>query len=147
MKITGKYKIKTYRQGELIRESNWIKNLIVANSDRGVSLIIERLSGTTTYDLEITSASIGTGTNTPADSDTGLQTSVLANILVASLSKTTKRLTLNFFISDSELTNGTYTEFGLFCGTRLFARSLITPSYTKSSGEDTTIEYIIDVDN
>lgn len=147
MKITGKYKIKTYKQGELVRESSWIKNLIVANSDRGVSLIIERLSGATTYDLEITSASIGTGTNAPADSDTGLQTSVLANILVASLSKTTKRLTLNFFISDAELTNGTYTEFGLFCGTRLFARSLITPSYTKSSGEDTTIEYIIDVDN
>lgn len=147
MKITGKYKIKTYKQGELVRESNWIKNLIVANSDRGVSLIIERLSGATTYDLKITSASIGTGTNTPADSDTDLQTSVLDSILVASLSKTTKRLTLNFFISDSELTNGTYTEFGLFCGTRLFARSLITPSYTKSSGEDTTIEYIIDVDN
>ena len=56
-------------------------------------------------------------------------------------------VTISFFLTTAELSNGTYTEFGIFSGTQLFARSIITPSYVKGTNEDTTVEYQIDLSN
>ena len=150
--IYGTYVIKTYRAGtkELLRQSAPIKNLIVNGATGyGKNLLARALMGasfTTVYPLAIDSASIGTGTNTPASSDTGLQTPVVSGIVTAlGEFNSASEFMLSFYIPSGALANGTYKEFGLFCGRKLFARSLISPSYTKGTSEDTTIEYTISI--
>jgi len=148
--VAGQYRIRTYRAGtkELIRETDWIKNLVVNNANNGVNLIAQRLIGLTTYDIEITQAKIGTGTTPPTDADTDLETPVTSNIPRATqIVSPTNLAVITFFIPDVDLPNGTYNEFGLFCGNQLFARSLILPSYTKASAEDTTVEYSLEIFN
>lgn len=112
-------------------------------TNTGVNLILGRLANVLTYDTIITSAEIGTGTTTPANSDTNLVTPTVTGIAVASSSVSSGSILLSFFIPSASLANGTYKEFGLRCGTQLFARSLITPNYTKGTNQDTTIEYTI----
>lgn len=143
--MIGTFVIRKFKAGtkELIWESEPIRNRVVVSSGYGKNLLARALINDTTYPVYINSASIGTGTNTPADSDTGLQTSVLASIAVASSSATLGVATLSFFIPSATLANGTYTEFGIFAVGRLFARSLITPSFVKASNQDTTIDYTI----
>lgn len=144
--IRGKYTITTYKAGtkEVLREQV-VENLIMASANNGIGLIAQHLAGITTYPLEIDNASIGTGTTDPSTDDTDLETPVLEDIELASISNTATSVTLNFFITDGELANGSYTEFGLFCGTQLFARSTIEPAFTKASGEDTAINYQINI--
>ena len=143
--LKGRFKIKVYRAGtkELLRESAWINNLIVSSDGFGRNLLLRRMNGNTTYTVKIDSASIGTGTTAPVDSDVALETSVLASISVAQSNLVNDVLSFDFFITDGELANDTYTEFGLFMNGRLFSRSLITPVHTKSTNEDTTISYEI----
>lgn len=150
--IIGSYVIKTYRAGtkELIRQTQPIKNLIVNGSTGyGKNLIARALLGsswTTAYSIVIDSASIGTGSTAPASSDTNLQTPVLTGVTVAFGEFTTaSEIILSFFIASASLANGTYTEFGLFCNGKLFARSLITPSYVKGDNEDSSVEYTISI--
>ena len=149
--LSGRYRFKTFKAGtkELIRQTDWIKNLIVSNDNNGLNLVLQELNAQTTYDLAITQAKIGTGDTAPVDGNTDLETptSTVGDILVATRVLTTDDLTLGFFISDAQLPEGEYKEFGLFCGEQLFARSLISPTYTKSIGEDTTCEYVIEVTN
>jgi hypothetical protein len=54
------------------------------------------------------------------------------------------------------LVDGTYTEFGTFISStddntlgngQFFSHLIISPSYTKASGEDTTISYILEIAN
>lgn len=148
-KSTGRYRfIKTDSvTGEVLSVSPWIKNLVVNNAGRGVQIIADRLGGILTNDLTITKAKIGTGTNLPADSDTDLQTPTFTKNSVALVSVSGNVVSLSFFLTTSELANGTYTEFGIFAGTQLFARSIISPSYIKGTNQDTTIEYEITVSN
>lgn len=145
----GKFRFISYKPHtkEIIRVSPWSKNLIVSSLDTGVGLLMRRLTGDKTYDLEIDSAEIGTGTNAPADGDTNLQTPVLTGIQRSNQSFTAEQTVLRFFIPDGDLANGSYTEFGLRCGTQLFARAIITPTFTKASAEDTVVEYIINSSN
>lgn len=145
VKPTGRFRFKTFDSltGEVKRISPWIENLIVSNQNNGLNLIIQRHIGLKTFDLEITSCEIGTGTNEPSLNDTNLQTPVTTGIERANQSQSNNVATLEFFISDSELPNDTYTEFGLRAGTQLYTRALIDPVYTKSSNEDTSIEYEI----
>ena len=147
--MSGKYRITTRDSitGEVIKRSDWIPNLIMAGTNTGVNLIGQRLAGLTVYDLEIDEAKIGTGTTAPADSDTDLETVAVSGIGRADQTVATSSVTLSFFIPDATLPNGTYTEFGIFASSQIFARSLISPSYTKGSNQDTTIEYIITFDN
>lgn len=147
--ISGKYKFITKRAGtdEVIRETDWIDNLVMNGTDTGVNLIMKALIGTVTP-LEITTASIGTGTATPTDSDTNLQTPVTTDIPRATQNiSPTNVLTILFFIPDGDLPNGTYNEFGLFCETQIFSRSIISPAYVKGSTEDTVVEYRIEISN
>lgn len=138
--------IKKYKAGtkELIWESGPIKNLVVSGSGGyGRNLIMRQLAGDTTYPIEIDSAAIGSGTDAPADSDTGLQTAVVSGVSVSTSTATNDVLTIDVFMSDTTLPDGTYSEFGLFCNLRLFARILISPSYTKDPGEDTIFTYTL----
>lgn len=141
----GKYRIITTdsKTGKVIKTSPWIENLIMLGTNTGVNLLLGRLANVLTYDVIITSAEIGTGTTTPANSDTALVTPVLTGITVATSVVSSGSILLTFFIPSGSLANGTYKEFLLRCGTQAFARSLITPNYTKGTNQDTTIEYTI----
>lgn len=143
-------RIITTRAGtkEILRISEWTKNLIVNNSNRGKNLVAQRLASQNTYTLNITHGEIGTGTNPPAVTDTALQTpSVRVATTLASIGAGLNVVTTQFFFSDAALPNGTYNEFGTFIdgtGTlgsgQLFNRALFATPYTKASAEDTTIE-------
>lgn len=143
LKIKGSYVIKKWCSitGKLLWQSKPIENLVVNGTGYGRNIIVNQLAGVTTYPIAINSASIGTGTNVPADSDTGLQTSVLSGILVSDTVISSNMLTLTFYITDAQLANGTYREFGVFCTGRLFARSLITPVFTKGSNQNISVDY------
>lgn len=127
------------------------KNRIMLGTDTGKSLILQRLIGTNTYSANITHAEIGTGTNTPADSDTALQTPTTRE------AKTTATISSNvatfqFFFPSADLPNGTYREFGTFIdgtgtiGTgKIFNRALFASAYVKATGEDTTVQLDITI--
>lgn len=148
-KIKGRLKITTYKAGtkEIIKETDWINNLVVSNdtgNGHGLNLLIKRLINNTTTDLVITQGKIGDSDTTPTDADTDLGNTILSGILVASAEETTEKTALlQFFMTDTELANGDYKEFGMFCGDQLFCRAIITPTYTKTAGQDTTISYEI----
>lgn len=143
--FAGKYRFITTDSitGKVIKTSPWIKNLIMLGTNTGVNIILNRLANILTYDNIITSAEIGTGTTAPANSDTALVTPVVTGITVATAVASSGSILLTFFIPSGSLANGTYKEFLLRCGTQAFARSLITPNYTKGTNQDTTIEYTI----
>lgn len=144
--LIGEYKI-TIRDsitGEVKRVIGQVKNLTVASTGYGKDIVTRQLGGDTTYAIEIDSAKIGTGTTAPTVADTDLETAVVSGITVALTEfPVVGQVLLSFFIPDGDLANGTYTEFGIFANGRLFARSLITPSFTKGANENTTIDYTI----
>lgn len=144
-KLKGKYRIITTDSltGEVLKTSDWIENLIMLGTNTGVNILLQNLANITTYSPIITSAEIGTGTTTPASSDTDLVTPTVTGITVASSSVSSGSILLSFFIPSGSLANGTYNEFLLRCGTQAFARSIISPAYTKGTNQDTTIEYTI----
>lgn len=131
----------------MIKRQTKHKNLIVFNTNNGMNLIIRRLGGDDTYDIQIDNASIGTGTTAPTDNDTDLETPVLEDIEKADTTFALESVMTEWFITDSELPDDDYSEFGLKCGTQLFCRSLIDPVHTKEANEDTLIQYTISADN
>ncbi len=164
-KQIGRYRLRTYEADQSIpaaermrriyngetklkKISPWIKNLIVSSEGYGLNIICRHLSGDDSIPLEISEMQIGSNSTAATSADTGLHTAVVTGISRASQTITGSQVSLSFFASDLELPNGTYRELGIFCGNegsrRLFARSVISPEYTKSSAEDTTIEYIIE---
>ena len=147
--MSGRYRFIATNSvtGEHMFTTPWIENLVVNNAGRGVQIVADRLVGITTNDLVITKAKIGTGTTAPADGDTDLQTSVFTKNSVASAGASGNVASLSFFITTTELANGTYTEFGIFAVNQLIARSIISPSYVKGTNQDTTVEYEITVAN
>jgi hypothetical protein len=121
-------------------------NLIVSSANHGRNIIAQQLGGITTYALPITYAEMGSGSTAPANSDTALTTSV-ARQSADAVTVANNVVDIQFFFSDSALPNGTYNEFGTFCGGtatlgsgQLFNHALFSPSYVKTSGEDTTID-------
>lgn len=146
--IKGRFKIITTDKftGKILRETDWQDNLIMLGANTGKDLILDRLNGTNTYSLNITYADIGTGTNTPAASDTTLQT-VVARAGKTLGSIASNILSLQFFFPDVSLANGTYRELATFVdGTasvstgQIFNRALFAIAYVKASNEDTTIQ-------
>lgn len=141
--------LKMRRDGRIAKHIRSVSpvhhNLIMLDSDVGLNLIMQHLSGDTTYPLNINYAAIGTGATTPADDDTSLDTPAVTNIprAIGELTDVDTFYT-EWFITNDELPNDEYTEFGLYCGTQLFARSLIeSPTHTKEDNEDTLIVYSI----
>lgn len=145
-KLKGSYVIKVTdsRTGEPLRTIGPVDNLIVNSLGRGYDTIVRQLGGDVTYPIEIDSASIGSGSTAPTASDTDLETSVLTGVQVASTEYPANgQVIISFFMTDSELANGTYREFGIFATGRLFARSLISPVLTKASNQNITVEYTL----
>ena len=148
--IQGKLRFTTYEAGTeiVLRQSDWHKNLVVSNTDHGLNLVLQHLAGTTTYALEITQAKIGDDNTAATNNDTDLGNALVSDIVVATVTETTtSQLTFEFFITDSELAEDTYEEFGIFATNQMFARSIISPGYAKSIGEDTKVEYVINLYN
>lgn len=144
--VAGHLTISKYRDGELLWRSEPIPNKVVSGSGGyGRNLIARQLAGDTTYPIAINSAAVGSGTTAPADGDTGLATSVLSGISITNIVVSNSSIQVDVFVASGTLPNGTYKEFGLFCTGRLFARILISPNYTKSSGEDTLFSYTLNL--
>jgi hypothetical protein len=158
--LSGKYRIISYKKGEYeaylkdpskgkpepLRVSGWHHNIVVINATRGLNILMRHLGGDTAISLVVSSGAIGTGSTAPTTADTALATPVLTGIDVARATVNTDNVVLEFFMTDSELANGTYNEFGVYVNEateKLFARSLISPAHTKSAGEDTLVEYTI----
>lgn len=123
------------------------KNLIVNSPNYGLDLIIQRLISTNTYSLNITHGALGTGTATPASSDTQLTTEVARVPVTYSADNQNSVAVLQFFFPDATLPNDTYTEFGTFVDAtntaqsgHMFNHALFATSYTKVSGVDITVE-------
>ena len=146
-KVKGSYTYTVYKDGKVIRKSPEIENLVLLNNNpSGLYILMSHLLGTDTNGLEITGASIGTGTTTPTISDTSLETPVLTNIPIAQKAREADdEISFVFFVNDKELANEDYTEFGLEVGDYLFTRSLIEPTFTKSEGEDFRLDYNIKI--
>lgn len=147
--LKGRYRFikKNSKTGEVICTSPWIKNLIMLSDTLGLNLIIRRLGNDLTYDCIITSAEIGTGTTAPTNSDANLETPVVTGVIPADQTVGVDNVMVAFFIPNVNLANGTYNEFGIRCGTQMFARSIISPAFVKGTNEDTTVEYIIEANN
>lgn len=138
----GALTIKRFRAGELVWQSEPIRNKVVSSAGGyGRNMVIRQLAGDTTYPLEIDSMALGDGTTPPSDSDTGLENELLASIPLTSRSVANNVLSIDVFITSDNLPNDTYTELGFFCDGRLFSRLLLTPAYTKEEGEDTLFSY------
>lgn len=151
--IVGKVRITTYKAGtkEVLRQTEWYRNLVVSSAGYGRNLICQRLAGTNTYSLNVTHGEIGTSTTPATNADTSLGAAVARGALTSG-AVVNNAVTLQFFFSDGSLANGTYREFGSFIdgtgtlGTgRMFNHVLFGTAYNKASGEDTTIEVDITV--
>jgi hypothetical protein len=140
----GKMKIETFKDGVKVRETNWMENRIVASDTHGRNLVVRQLIGDQTYGIKIDSAEIGTDDTAVTDAQTALITPVLTGVDIANASVTdVDEITLSIFISDADLIDGTYKEFALRIGSKLFSRIVISPNYSKSAGEDSVFTYVI----
>lgn len=146
--ITGRVRVTAYKAGtqEVLRQTPWVRNLIVSSSNRGRNLIAQRLASINSYSLNVTHGELGTGTTAPANNDTALM-SPSDRVATTYKSVTNNAVLLQFFWSDADLANGTYREFGTFIdgsatlgSGQLFNRALFGTPYTKATGEDTTVE-------
>lgn len=146
--ITGKVRVivTDSKTGEVKRVGEWSNNLVMNTTGRGIQMLMERLSGSTTYTGIINYGGIGTSATAPATSDTQL-TAETARTTTATATISANVLTCKFFFADANLANGTYREFGTFVdGTssansgRLFNHALFGTAHTKATGEDTTVQ-------
>lgn len=140
----GSLRIRALRDGVVLRETGPIPNKVVSGSGGyGRNLVARALKGDTTYPLEIDSAALGDDDTAPADSDTDLGNALVTGVGITNIEVSNNSLQIDVFIADGNLPDGTYKEFGLYCNGRLFARILISPSYTKVPGEDTLFTYTL----
>lgn len=141
--VKGKYRFKKFdpHTGALKWTGPWVKNLVMIGPNRGLGLITARMAGETANDVDIDNASIGKGFAAPQITDVDLEDPILEDIPRASQSHTEDSVLLGFFIPSADLPNDEYTEFAVFSGDQIFARSLIDPAFIKSSNEDVGIEY------
>jgi len=146
--IKGTFKIiTTDNKGKVIRETPIYKNMVMNGVDTGFNLILDRLFGTNTYSLNITHLDIGDDDTAPALSDT-LLGNAIARAGIATKSLVGNTITYRFFFADVDLPDGDYKEVGLFIdGTssvdtgQIFTHSKFGSTYSKSAGENTTLEY------
>ena len=129
-------------------------NLIMVAANVGTDLIIQNLGafflGAPISNLSINYLAIGTGSTTPANTDTQLTTEVARSTVVDAQDIGFDELQLQAFLTDSNLANGTYYEAGAFIGGTsslnsgiMFDHALFATPYVKVSGQDTTIQITI----
>lgn len=138
--------------GRMIFESVVMKNRLVSGAGGyGRNIIMRQMTNDTTYAMPIVGAKIGTGTNVPADSDTDLQTpTTLTGITIIPIGSSVlsnDSVVFSFYITDAQLPNGTYKEFGMYANTsgspRIMTRILISPNFTKGSNQNTSVDYTL----
>ena len=139
--IGGYLTLKTFKEGVLQREIGPCKNKVVSSNGYGRNLILRALAGDTTYPIEIDSAALGDSNTAAADGNTGLGNSLVSGIGITNMVIVNNVLTIDVFVADGNLPNDTYEEFGLFANGRLMSRIIISPAYTKATGEDTLFTY------
>jgi hypothetical protein len=137
-----------------IRTAVECHNLIMGSSGYGLDIIIQRLVGINTYSLNILYGEIGTGTTTPTLGDTALTTPTNRAAVGYQQDYGSTDAIVQFFFSDSQLSNTTYNEFGTFIdGTttigsgRIFNHALISGGYTKVAGQDSSVQVDISLTN
>lgn len=120
-RMKGRYKLAAVRGGTVQRETPWFDNLIL---NQGLDLIASTAS-------IMSSAHVGTGTTTPAVTQTALTAQVAASTNVTSASRTintsspyemTSTVTIRFAQGAAA---GNLTEIGVGTGATLFSRALI----------------------
>lgn len=139
--VAGHLTITALKDGVPVRTTGPFPNKVVMSSGYGRNLIARRLAGDDTYSLEIDSASVGDSNTAAADAQTDLLSPLVEDIPVTNATASGDVVTVDVFVADANLPEDTYEEFGLFCDGRLFARVVISPAYTKASGEDTLFTY------
>lgn len=126
-------------------------NLIVDSSNYGIDILVQYLisayNGSFAFPLGIAWGEIGTGTTTPASSDTGLTTPTNRASVTYAFDDGFNTAALQFFFPDAALANGTYYECGTFIGGtstigtgNMFNHALFASPYSKSAGTDSTLE-------
>jgi hypothetical protein len=145
--VSGRYRFTVTDSvtGEVKRKSIWHKNLVMNGTNTGVQLIAQNFIADAPASMKIDSASIGTGTTAPSAGDDDLESPVTTGIVIRTKAQIANVVQADFFITDAELPDGSYSEFGIFAGANIVARSLITPTFTKASNEDVTITYEITI--
>lgn len=112
----------------------------------GRAVLAARLAGTTTYTGTVNKVALGSGSTSPANSDTQLTTETYRNTILSATYASNIAYLTGFFTAAE--TNGTYAEVGLFIdGTasantgQLFSHALA--SITKSSIQTLTIDWVV----
>ena len=141
--------IKRVQSDFFIRTALECPNTVMDSPNYGIDLLIQWLSGLGTYAstvLPLSYIEIGTGSTTPAITDTALTTPTNRAAVGFQQDYATTDAIVQAIFSDSQLTNGTYYEMGTFCGGtssigsgQIFNHALFASPYTKSSGTDTSI--------
>ena len=143
-KILGQVKWQKFKAGtkQLIAESQWSPNQVIATDGRGIYLFLDHLTGDDTYSIPITHADMGdddtAATATDIDLGNGLE-----RASIGAVSRSGSTATFRFFYADALTSDDTYKEFGMFIGSQLFSRAVFSSPYSKSSGENTRLDYKI----
>jgi hypothetical protein len=131
-----------------------MKNLVMDSPGYGLDLIIQRLTGNNTYSLNILWIELGTGSTTPTVNDTALTTPSIRLPVSFQEDYGATDAIIQAYVADANLANGTYNEVGSFVdGTsttgsgQIFNHALISPAYSKVSGQDTTVEIDFNIVN
>jgi len=145
--LIGEVKWQKFKAGtkELLAESPWMRNKVVANDARGIYILLDLLAGITTYSGEITHADIGDDNTAATAADTDLGNGLVRASLGA-VSRSGLQTTYRFFFADTLTADDTYNEFGMFIdgavgvGTgQLFNHLIFSVPLVKAAGEDNTI--------
>jgi hypothetical protein len=137
----GYLTIKTFHDGKLIREVGPFANKVVSSDGYGRNLILRQMVGDDTYPIVFDAVAIGDDDTAAADGDTDLGNPLVTGIPITNMSLANNVLSMDVFVSDADLPDDTYEEFGIYAAGRLMARIIISPAYTKATGEDTIFTY------
>jgi hypothetical protein len=123
------------------------ENLIMTGSLTGRDLLVQYLIAGTTYSGGINYGALGTGSTTPAASDTELTAEVARVAPSTAFGIGNNEAEYQFYFPDANLANNTYREAGTFMnGTasldsgQIFNHALLGTPYIKTSGTDTTLQ-------
>lgn len=142
--LRGEVKWIKSKNGVIIAESDWCPNKVLSGSNLGVSMLLDRLAGITTYTGTITHADIGDDDTPATAADTGLG-NALARSTVKLKSRSGLSTDYRFFYPDATTPDDTYKEFGMVVdgnatvGTGQYFNHLVMSDLVKASGEDHTI--------
>lgn len=127
-------------------------NLIMTGSLTGRDLLVQYLIGGTTYSGGLNYGALGTGTTTPASTDTQLTAEVARVVPSTIIDVGNNQVQLQCYFPDANLANATYHEAGTFMNGsaiansgQIFNHALLGTPYTKTSGVDTTLQVNISI--